>query len=76
MSEQSILDQIIANNQSEEIVNLDAVEIVGSLLEELNERERDILSRRFGLRGQNGETLETGNHRQMPWVDSRKNQAN
>ncbi len=58
MTEQSILDQIISNYKSEEIANLDAVEIIGNLFGELSERERDILSRRFGLRGQNSETLE------------------
>ncbi len=58
MLEKSILDQIISNHKSEEVANLDAVEIIGSLFGELNERERDVLSRRFGLRGQGNETLE------------------
>jgi hypothetical protein len=34
------------------------VEIIGSLFNELNKRERDILERRFGLHGKGSETLE------------------
>jgi hypothetical protein len=58
MSEKSILDQIISNHKAEEVANLDAVEIIGNMFSELNERERDVLSRRFGLHGQGKETLE------------------
>lgn len=54
----SILDQIITNQQAEEVARLDAVEITASLFAELNERERDVIMRRFGLRGQEKETLE------------------
>lgn len=54
----SILDQILSNNQAEEVANLDAKEIVGNLFIELNEREKDILTRRFGLHGKDKETLE------------------
>ena len=54
----SILDQIITNHQIEEAARLDVVEIVNSLFSELNKRERDVLSRRFGLHGKNKETLE------------------
>jgi hypothetical protein len=54
----SILDQIISNHQAEEVANLDAVEIIQNLFGELNERERDVLTRRFGLNGKEKETLE------------------
>lgn len=54
----SILDQIITNHQTEEVSRLDAVEIINSLFGELNKRERDVLTRRFGLHGNNKETLE------------------
>lgn len=54
----SILDQILTNHQAEEVARLDAVEIIGNLFGELNERERDILVRRFGLHGRDRETLE------------------
>lgn len=55
---QSILDQIIKNHQAEEVARLDAVEIINSLFGELDDRERDILTRRFGLHGETRETLE------------------
>lgn len=58
MEEKSILEQIISNHKAEEVANLDAVEIIGNLFSELNERERDILTRRFGLHGKGGDTLE------------------
>ena len=57
--EKSILDQIINNQKIEEITRLNTVDIVNNLFNELNNRERDILSRRFGLRGNSRETLET-----------------
>lgn len=57
--EKSILDQIINNQKIEEIARLNTVDIVNNLFNELNDRERDILSRRFGLRGNSRETLET-----------------
>ena len=58
MDNKSILDQIITNHKAEEIAELDAAEIVNSLFNELNERERDVLTRRFGLYGAGKETLE------------------
>jgi len=54
----SILDQIIDNHKAEEVASLDAVEIINNLFNELEERERDILARRFGLHGGGRETLE------------------
>jgi len=58
MENKSILDQIINNHQAEEVARLDAVEIINNLFNELNERERDVLVRRFGLHGKDRETLE------------------
>ena len=58
MENKSILDQIINNHQAEEVARLDAIEIINNLFSELNERERDVLVRRFGLHGQDKETLE------------------
>jgi DNA-directed RNA polymerase delta subunit len=54
----SILDQIMDNHQAEEVAKLDAIEIINNLFSELNERERDVLIRRFGLHGGVRETLE------------------
>ena len=58
MGNKSILDQIINNHQAEEVARLDAMEIINGLFSELNERERDVLTRRFGLHGEDRETLE------------------
>ncbi len=58
MSDTSILDQIINTQKAEEIAKLNAVEIVNNIFNELSERERDILIRRFGLHGKGCETLE------------------
>lgn len=58
MENKSILDQIINNHQAEEVARLDAIEIINDLFSELNERERDVLVRRFGLHGEDRETLE------------------
>lgn len=58
LENKSILDQIITNHQAEEVAKLDAIEIMNSLLAELNDREKDVLIRRFGLGGKERETLE------------------
>jgi transcriptional regulator len=55
---ENILEKIIKEKKSEELARLDAIKIVNSLFSELLEREKDILSRRFGLKGDKGETLE------------------
>lgn len=55
---ENILEKMIKEEKSEELARLDAINIVNSLFSELLERERDILSRRFGLKGDKGETLE------------------
>lgn len=54
----NLLEKIIKENNSEEFNNLDATKIVNSLFAELLDREKDILSRRFGLGGEKVETLE------------------
>lgn len=46
----SILDQIISAHQAEEAARLDAVEIITNLFSQLDQRERDVLISRFGLR--------------------------
>lgn len=56
--EKSILDQIINNQTAEEVANLNVVKIINDLFTELNNRERDVLTRRFGLHGNGKETLE------------------
>lgn len=58
MDNKSILDQIITNHQAEEVARLDAIELISNLFNELNNRERDVLARRFGLFGNSKETLE------------------
>jgi len=58
MENKSILDQIISNHKAEEVAKLDAVETISSLFNHLNDREKDVISRRFGLYGKNKETLE------------------
>lgn len=55
---ENLLEQIITEKKSEELTRLDAINIVESLFSELLDREKDILSRRFGLKGDKGETLE------------------
>ncbi|HOZ56424.1 MAG: RNA polymerase sigma factor SigA [Parcubacteria group bacterium ADurb.Bin316] len=58
MENVSILDQIINYQKAEEVANLDAVEIIGNLFNELSDRERDVLMRRYGLSNEGKETLE------------------
>lgn len=55
---ENLLEKMIKEEKSEELARLDAINIVNSLFSELLEREKDILSRRFGLKGDKGETLE------------------
>jgi len=59
MSNISILDQIINNQKTEEVLRLNAVEIVSNLFNQLSKREKDVLTRRFGLNGNGKETLES-----------------
>ncbi len=55
---ENILEQMVKEEKKEEIAHLNAVNIVNNLFSELLERERDVLSRRFGLSGGKSETLE------------------
>lgn len=55
---ENLLEKMIREEKSEELARLDAINIVNSLFSELMDREKDILSRRFGLKGDKGETLE------------------
>ena len=55
---ENLLEKMIKEEKSEELARLDAINIVTSLFSELLDREKDILSRRFGLKGDKGETLE------------------
>lgn len=54
----NILNKVIKEEKMEELERLDAISIVESLFSELLDREKDILTRRFGLDGEKGETLE------------------
>ncbi len=55
---ENLLEKIIKEEKTEELARLDAINIVNSLFSELLDREKDILTRRFGLKGDKGETLE------------------
>ena len=55
---ENVLEQLVKEQKSEELARLDAVTIVNNLFSELLDRECDVLSRRFGLKGGKGETLE------------------
>lgn len=55
---ENVLEQMVKEEKSEELARLNAITIVNNLFSELLDRERDVLSRRFGLKGGKGETLE------------------
>lgn len=54
----SILDKVLENKQAEELVQFDPVRVMNALFAELSEREQDVLTRRFGLTGDDSQTLE------------------
>ena len=54
----NFLENIVREKRNEELVKLNAIQIVNSLFADLMDRERDILTRRFGLSGEKNETLE------------------
>lgn len=54
----NLLETMINEKKAQELARLNAINIVDSLFAELLDREKDILSRRFGLKGNKGETLE------------------
>jgi hypothetical protein len=55
---ENFLKTIIKDRKAEELAKLNAITVVENLFNELLDRERDILTRRFGLNGKGGETLE------------------
>jgi len=55
---ENLLEKIIKEEKTEEINRLNAITIVGNLFADLMDREKDIISRRFGFDGGEGETLE------------------
>ncbi len=58
MATNSILDTIMNQVQAEKIGHLDVMEMIEKLFTNLNEREQDILKRRFGLNQPKKATLE------------------
>lgn len=58
MSTNSILDTIMNQVQADKIGRLDVMEMIEKLFANLNEREQDILKRRFGLDKKKKATLE------------------
>src|SRR3989338_6236058 len=55
----SILDKILTQRHAEEIRGFDPVAVIQGLLRELSDREREVITRRFGLPGsEKVETLE------------------
>ncbi|MFA7087958.1 MAG: sigma factor-like helix-turn-helix DNA-binding protein [Patescibacteria group bacterium] len=55
---ENLLEKVVKEKKTEEIARLDAINIVNSLFSDLLDREKDVLSRRFGLKGNKNETLE------------------
>lgn len=55
---ENILEKIVQEKRTEELSKLNAIKVVNSLFSDLMEREKDILTRRFGLNGDSYETLE------------------
>lgn len=55
---ENVLKSLLQEKKEKEMIKLNAVEIVTYLFNELQERERDILSRRFALKSKDYQTLE------------------
>lgn len=55
---ENILEKIVQEKRAEELSKLNAIQVVNGLFSDLMDREKDILTRRFGLNGDNHETLE------------------
>ncbi len=53
-----ILEKILKEKSSEDLERLNSVKITADIFSRLMEREKDILTRRFGLHGEKNETLE------------------
>lgn len=54
----SILDKILASKEDQEKKEFNPIEVIGQLLMQLNEKEADVLKRRYGLGNSPKETLE------------------
>lgn len=52
------LQRLLNEKKEQELTNLNAVKIVGSLFDELQDREKDVLARRFALKSVDSQTLE------------------
>src|SRR3989344_6744504 len=57
-NQNSILDKIIQSKQMEEATQFNPTEVVSNLLRNLSTKEREIITKRFGLFGKPKETLE------------------
>lgn len=55
---EKILEQLLKERRKDEVSQLDGIKIVKKIFSELIDREKDVLSRRFGLHGEGKETLE------------------
>lgn len=55
---ESILDKVMENKQAEELYQFDPAAILQLLFSDLTEREQQVLTRRFGLSGEDAQTLE------------------
>lgn len=55
---ENFLKNILKDKKDKELIKLNAIKIVDSLFNELHERERDVLSRRFALKEEDYQTLE------------------
>ena len=58
MNTDGILDKVLENKQAEDLNQFDALLVLQALFAELQEREQQVLSRRFGLAGEEPQTLE------------------
>lgn len=58
MNTEGILDKVMENKQAEDLSQFDALLVLQALFAELQEREQQVLSRRFGLSGEEPQTLE------------------
>lgn len=55
---ENLLKKLLKEKKEKELMKLNAIEIVNVLFKELQEREKDILSRRFALKDKDYQTLE------------------
>lgn len=55
----SILDRVLQSQQTDALEHYEPNEIINDLLKQLNQKEADVLRRRFGLGQHEAETLET-----------------